>query len=74
LATEAGQAAVDWGFLSGGLTRIVSIFEPENVASGKVMEHLGFTPFLTTTGDQHGRNVIVTELSIATWRERRGDG
>jgi RimJ/RimL family protein N-acetyltransferase len=71
LATEAGQAAVDWGFGSGGLTRIVSIYEPENVASGKVMEHLGFTPYLTTTGDQHGKSVIVTELTIETWRERR---
>jgi RimJ/RimL family protein N-acetyltransferase len=73
LATEVGGAAVDWGFTEGGLERIVSIFEPQNVASGKVMEHLGFTPFLSTTGPR-GEEVTVTELSIETWRERAGRG
>ncbi len=50
LATEAGAAAVEFGFTIGGLERIVSIYEPENVASGRVMEHLGFSPWRTTTG------------------------
>ena len=50
LATEAGAAAVDFGFTTGGLVRIVSIYEPENAASGRVMERLGFTHFLTTKG------------------------
>ena len=40
---RGGAAAVDWGFTEGGLDRIVSIYEPENVASGRVMERLGFT-------------------------------
>ena len=35
LATEAGAAAVEFGFTTGGLDRIVSIYEPENVASGR---------------------------------------
>ena len=43
LATEAGAAAVRYGFTDGGLDRIVSIYEPENVPSGKVMERLGFS-------------------------------
>jgi len=73
LATEAGRAAVDWGFTEGGLARIVSIYEPENVPSGKVMEHLGFTPFLSTTGPR-GEAVTVTELAIETWRERAAHG
>jgi RimJ/RimL family protein N-acetyltransferase len=67
LATEIGQAAVDWGFTSGGLTRIVSIYEPENLASGKVMEHLGFAPVLTTTHPARGDAIIVTELTRAQW-------
>jgi RimJ/RimL family protein N-acetyltransferase len=71
LATEAGRAAVDWGFTAGGLQRIVSIYEPENVASGKVMEHLGFEPFLTTTGPQGGMEVVVTELTVERWEARR---
>ncbi len=74
LATEAGQVAVDWGFTSGGLTRIVSIYEPENVASGRVMEHLGFTPWHTAVGELLGETMIVTELTIETWQERREHG
>src|ERR1700722_10708256 len=62
LATEVGGAAVDWGFTQGGLTRIVSIYEPENVASGRVMEHLGFTYWRTTTGPR-GQEVVVKELT-----------
>src|SRR5580658_4507302 len=49
LATEAGSAAVDWGFTEGGLERIVSIYEPENTPSGRVMERLGFTYERTTS-------------------------
>jgi RimJ/RimL family protein N-acetyltransferase len=67
LATEAGRAAVDWGFSAGGLQRIVSIYEPENLASGKVMEHLGFEPYLTTTDPQRGIEVVVTELTVERW-------
>jgi RimJ/RimL family protein N-acetyltransferase len=74
LATEAGAAAVRWGFTEGGLTRLVSIYEPENIASGKVMEHLGFTPFLSTRHPEQGEDLIVTELTVAEWeaRQRRG--
>ena len=73
LATEAGAAAVDFGFTSGGLERIVSIYEPENVASGRVMEKLGFTPERTTRGPR-GEEVVVTELPRDRWAERRRDG
>jgi RimJ/RimL family protein N-acetyltransferase len=69
LATEAGAAAVRYGFTDGGLSRIVSIYEPENVASGKVMERLGFTRFLTTKGSR-GEVLDVTELTLAGWEAR----
>ena len=71
LATEAGAAALEFGFTTGGLDRIVSIYEPENVASGRVMEHLGFTDWLTTTGPG-GEQVVVKELTRARWEEGRG--
>jgi RimJ/RimL family protein N-acetyltransferase len=74
LATEAGEAAVRWGFSEGGLTRIVSIYEPENVASGKVMEHLGFTPYLTATHPERGEEMVVTELTRPQWEARHRDG
>jgi RimJ/RimL family protein N-acetyltransferase len=66
LATEAGAAAVRYGFTDGGLSRIVSIYEPENVPSGKVMERLGFTRFLTTQGPR-GELLDVTELTRGGW-------
>jgi RimJ/RimL family protein N-acetyltransferase len=74
LATEAGAAAVRWGFTEGGLTRLVSIYEPENVASGRVMEHLGFTPCLSTTGALRGEDITVTELTVQEWRKRQSHG
>lgn len=73
LATEAGAAALEFGFTAGGLDRIVSIYEPENVASGRVMEHLGFTHWLTTRG-QRGEEIEVTELRRARWEEGRARG
>jgi RimJ/RimL family protein N-acetyltransferase len=74
LATEAGQAALEWGFTDGGLERIVSIYEPENVASGKVMEHLGLVPYLTTTHPERGETMVVTELTKAAWLARQAHG
>jgi RimJ/RimL family protein N-acetyltransferase len=71
LATEAGTAAVDFGFTQGGLIRIVSIYEPENAASGRVMERLGFTPWLRTVGPR-GWEVVVTELTRERWERARG--
>ncbi len=73
LATEAGAAAVEFGFTGGGLERIVSIYEPENVASGRVMERLGFGPWLRTTGPR-GEVVVVMELTRARWLEQRAHG
>jgi RimJ/RimL family protein N-acetyltransferase len=47
-ATEAGRAWVDHGFEHLGLDEIVSIYEPENTASGAVMSRLGFHLALET--------------------------
>ena len=73
LATEAGRAAVDFGFTEGGLECIVSLYEPENVASGRVMQRLGFTHRLTTVGPR-GEDVAVMELHKSRWEERRAHG
>jgi RimJ/RimL family protein N-acetyltransferase len=74
LATEVGAAAVHWGFTEGGLDRIVSIYEAENAASGRVMEHLGFTLERTTSGTIHGETVRVMELTRQQWEVRSADG
>ena len=41
-ATEAGRAWIEHGFEHLGLDEIVSIYEPDNTASGAVMHRLGF--------------------------------
>jgi RimJ/RimL family protein N-acetyltransferase len=81
LATEAGAAALRWGFTVGGLDRIVSIYEPANVASGRVMGRLGFTPWLRTRvqgsavgGGPGGEEVVVMELTREHWTEGRAGG
>jgi RimJ/RimL family protein N-acetyltransferase len=73
LATEAGAAALEFGFTTGGLGRIVSIYEPENVASRRVMDRLGFRHCLTTTGPR-GEEVAVMELTQERWEGCRDDG
>jgi RimJ/RimL family protein N-acetyltransferase len=74
LATEVGSAALHWGFTEGGLDRIVSIYEPENTTSGRVMERLGFTLERTSTGAVHGEAVRVMELTRQQWDARDGYG
>jgi len=71
LATEAGRAAVDWGFSAAGLSRIISIYEPANLASGRVMDHLGFVPCLATRNPEQGEVLIVTELTRETWEKQQ---
>jgi ribosomal-protein-alanine N-acetyltransferase len=41
LATEAARATLDFGFRRAGLERIIALAVPENLASRRVMEHLG---------------------------------
>jgi ribosomal-protein-alanine N-acetyltransferase len=43
LATEAALAAVQYGFETAGLARIVGIVHVENVASQRVMDKLGMS-------------------------------
>ena len=43
IATEAGQASIDWAFGELGYARVVSITIEENIASRNVKAKLGFT-------------------------------
>ena len=42
IATEAARASVCFGFEQANLVRLVAFAVPENIASRRVMEHLGF--------------------------------
>ena len=43
IATEAALASVRFGFEQVNLARLIALAVPENIASRRVMEHLGFT-------------------------------
>lgn len=66
-ATEAGAAWVEWGFERLGLDRLVSIFEPANAASGRVMEKLGFELDRVTVHPKLGMDLHVTALDQTRW-------
>jgi RimJ/RimL family protein N-acetyltransferase len=53
-ATEAGGEWVRYGFDVLGLDEIVSIYEPDNVASRAVMDRLGFTFERDTVDPERG--------------------
>jgi RimJ/RimL family protein N-acetyltransferase len=69
-ATELGGAALEWGFSTLKLEEIVSIFEPANVASGKVMDHLGFDAGVEMTDPERGLPLLVRSLTALDWRSR----
>jgi RimJ/RimL family protein N-acetyltransferase len=60
LATEGGRAALRYGFERLGVPRIISIADPANRASRRVMEKLG----LTLGGAARWRGVDVVWYSI----------
>jgi RimJ/RimL family protein N-acetyltransferase len=68
-ATEAGAATIRWGFEARNLDRIISIFEPGNVASGAVMERLGLTLDRITSLPQRELEVNVLVLTAGRWEQ-----
>jgi RimJ/RimL family protein N-acetyltransferase len=69
LATEGGRAALRFGFEVLGLDEIVSIYQPDNVASGRVMEHLGMRHDRDTVHPVLGLPVRVYKLRRPDWEE-----
>lgn len=67
-ATELGAAALQWGFSTLEFEEIIGIFEPENVASGKVMNHLGFGIGRQIMDPTRGLPLVVRTLSARDWR------
>lgn len=62
LATEGGRASITQGFAALGLDRIVSIAEPDNEASVRVMRKLGMTEAFRTTHPSLGVALTVHEV------------
>jgi RimJ/RimL family protein N-acetyltransferase len=77
-ATEGGAAALGFAFDPEpdglGLDRVVSIFEPENGASGRVMERLGLTFERATVHPTLACALEVRALTHADWARSSGSG
>jgi RimJ/RimL family protein N-acetyltransferase len=71
-ATEAGVAWLRHGFEELGLASIVSIYEPENLASGAVMRRLGFMLERETTHPTLRVRLHVLSLTRARWAHLAG--
>jgi RimJ/RimL family protein N-acetyltransferase len=54
LATEAAQAILHYGFEKLGLSRLVSLIEPENIASQRVAEKIGMVFEKRVDEDKYG--------------------
>lgn len=67
-ATEAGAAALRWGFEGLGLDEILSIFEPANTPSGRVMDRLGFDAGSPKVHPRLGMPIVVRRLTADAWR------
>jgi RimJ/RimL family protein N-acetyltransferase len=72
LATEGGRAALEYAFKTLDLDEVVSIYEPENVASGRVMERLGMKRYLDTTHPSLGVALSVYKVTRAEWTAPEG--
>lgn len=67
LATEGGRAALEYAFQALNLDEVVSIYEPENVASGRVMERLEMKWFKDTTHPSLGVPLRVYKVTSPEW-------
>lgn len=75
LATEAGAAGLEYGFATLGLDEIVSVCEPANVASERVMGKLGMRLERVTMHPARGVRVHVRAITADGWRAHcRGGG
>lgn len=69
-ATEAASAALAYGFIHLGFPEVVSIYEPENAASGRVMERVGMALDRDTVHPELGIPLRVYRLAVQDWRSR----
>ncbi len=68
-ATEAGAAAMRWGFETLAADEIVSAIHPDNAASIRVAERLGERHL--RGGTLHGRPALIYGITASEWRRLR---
>jgi RimJ/RimL family protein N-acetyltransferase len=73
LATEGAQAAMAFAFDDLKLDEVVSIYHPDNIASGKVMIHLGMQFDRDTIDPARDIPLRVYRISQAQWIKNSED-
>ena len=68
-ATEGARAALDWGFEHRDFEELISLIDPENVASVGVAAKLGET--LRRETELRGHRVLVYGISRSEWESRQ---
>jgi RimJ/RimL family protein N-acetyltransferase len=68
LASEGAAALLAYGFDELALPEILSIYEPDNVASGRVMEKIGMRFERDTVHPFFGRPLRIYRLSRQQWQ------
>jgi len=71
LASEGARAMLDYGFDELALPEILSIYEPDNVASGRVMEKLGMQVERDTVHPYFDRPLRIYRMSRHQWETLR---
>lgn len=74
LATEGARASVRYGFDVLALDRIISIYMPDNEASGRVMTKLGMRDWLITKDPTFGHTIHIRAITVDEWRQGAGGG
>ncbi|HEX2056919.1 MAG TPA: GNAT family N-acetyltransferase [Actinomycetota bacterium] len=69
IATEAALTLRDEGFDRVGLDRIIGRYQPDNVASGRIMARLGMTVERDAVG-RHGERIRIYALERDEWLRR----
>jgi len=71
LASEGARAMLDYGFDELALPAILSIYEPDNVASGRVMEKIGMQVERDTVHPYFDRPLRIYRMSRHQWETLR---
>ena len=71
LATEGARRVLDYGFCDMALPEILSIYEPDNVASGRVMEKIGMHFARDTIHPYVDRPLRIYRLTRSEWEAGR---
>jgi RimJ/RimL family protein N-acetyltransferase len=71
-ASEGANALLDYGFGQMGLSEILSIYEPANVASGRVMQKIGMHFGRDAVHPYFHRPLHIYTLTSAQWHEQNG--